>query len=58
MVDFAKIPDETPDPEWAKPDPDKAAKLQAMRQAGEEERRRLQREEQRTQKTSQGDLFR
>ena len=50
LVDFEKIPDETPDPEWAKPDPERIAKLQAMRQAGEEERRRLRREEQRTQR--------
>jgi uncharacterized protein (DUF1800 family) len=50
LVDFEKIPDNTPDPEWAKPDPDKVARLQAMRQAGEEERKRLQREEQRTQR--------
>lgn len=50
LVDFEKIHDETPDPEWAKPDPDRLARLRAMRQASEEERRRLQREEQRTQR--------
>jgi uncharacterized protein (DUF1800 family) len=50
LVDFEKIPDHTADPEWAKPDPDKVARLRAMRQASEEERKRLQREEQRTQR--------
>ena len=56
LVDFEKIPDTTPDPDWAKPDPDKVARLQAMRQAGEEERRQMQREEQRTQRERITDL--
>lgn len=50
LVDFEKIPDNTPDPEWAKPDPDKVARLQAILQAGEEERRQMQREEKRIQR--------
>jgi len=50
LVDFEKIPDETPNPEWAKFDPDKPAKQQAMRQASEEDRRKMQREEQRLQR--------
>jgi uncharacterized protein (DUF1800 family) len=45
-VDFEKIPDDTRDPEWAKPDPDRQKKLQEARRASEEERRRLQREQQ------------
>jgi uncharacterized protein (DUF1800 family) len=50
LVDFEKIPDDTADPEWAKPDPEKVKRFQAMRQAGEEERRRLQRDEQQMQR--------
>jgi uncharacterized protein (DUF1800 family) len=47
FVDFEKIPDPTPDPEWAKPDPDRAEKFLAVRRASEEERRRRLREVQR-----------
>src|SRR4051794_1499463 len=50
FVDYEKIPDPTPDPEWAKPDPDRAEKFMAARRAGEEERRRIQREEQQKQR--------
>src|SRR6187455_1641460 len=50
LVDFERIPDDTADPEWAKPDPEKVKRFQAMRQASEEERRRLQREEQQMQR--------
>lgn len=50
LVDFEKLPDNTPDPDWAKPDPDKLARLRTMRQAGEEKRRQMRREEQRTQR--------
>jgi uncharacterized protein (DUF1800 family) len=46
FVDYEKIPDETADPEWAKPDPTRAEKFLAARRAGEEERRRIQREQQ------------
>jgi hypothetical protein len=31
LVDFEKIPDDTPAPEWAKPDPDRVAKQREMR---------------------------
>src|SRR5882672_2431495 len=50
FVDYEKIPDSTPDPDWAKPDPDRAEKFLAARRAGEEERRRIQREEQQAQR--------
>jgi uncharacterized protein (DUF1800 family) len=50
FVEFEKTPDSTPDPEWAKPDTNRIATLQAMRQANEEERRMKQREEQRLQR--------
>ena len=46
FVDFEKIPDDTADPEWAKPEPDRAEKFLAARRAGEEERRKLLRERQ------------
>src|SRR5581483_12078351 len=41
LVDFEKVDDSTPDPEWAKPDPERAEELRQARQAGEEERRKL-----------------
>jgi len=47
FVEYDKIPDTTPDPEWAKPDPDRAKKFMEARQLGEEERRRRLREIQR-----------
>ena len=50
FVDYDRVPDPTPDPEWAKPDPERAERLAAARKAGEEERRRLQREEQQAQR--------
>src|SRR5437763_41089 len=50
FVDYEKIPDSTPDPSWARPDPERAEKFLAARRAGEEERRRLQREEQMSQR--------
>jgi len=56
FVDFEKIPDDTPDPEWAKPDPDRREKFEAARKAGEEERRRLLRLEQQTQRQRMMDL--
>jgi uncharacterized protein (DUF1800 family) len=47
FVDFEKIADSTPDPEWAKPDPERMKKFMEARQASEEERRRRLREIQR-----------
>src|SRR5436305_13721750 len=49
LVDFENIADNTADPSWAKPDPTRADRFLAARRAGEEERRKFQREEQRTQ---------
>jgi uncharacterized protein (DUF1800 family) len=48
FVDFDKIPDNTPDPDWAKPDPKRAETFLAMRRADEQERRQKLREIQRT----------
>src|SRR5215831_15092505 len=39
FVDYETIEDNTPDPDWAKPDPDRAEKFLAARRAPEEERR-------------------
>lgn len=47
LLDFEKIPDETPAPEWAKPDPDRVARQREMREKPEPERKRLQQEYQR-----------
>lgn len=50
LVDYEKIPDPTPDPSWAKPDPDRPQRLATVRQADAQERRRLFQEEQRSQR--------
>src|SRR5919201_414242 len=58
LVDYDKTPDPTSDPDWAKPDPDRAEKLLALRKMNqdlkrasddkrkelEEKRREMQRE--------------
>ncbi|HVY70823.1 MAG TPA: DUF1800 domain-containing protein [Verrucomicrobiae bacterium] len=49
LVDFERTPDPTPNPEWAKPDPDRAERLKRIRQGTPEERKEAQREERRTQ---------
>jgi len=48
FVDFEKIADDTPDPDWSKPDPDRAEKFLALRRASEEERRQKVRQVQRS----------
>lgn len=50
LVDYEKIPDPTSDPAWAQPDPERAKRLAALRQAGEEQRRELMKEEQQLQR--------
>src|SRR5947208_16922621 len=47
VVDYETIPDPTPDPDWARPDPDRPKKFMEIRQLGEEERRKRLREIQR-----------
>ncbi|HVV00653.1 MAG TPA: DUF1800 domain-containing protein [Verrucomicrobiae bacterium] len=47
LVDFEKIHDSTPDPDWAHPEPDLAQKYLQARRAGEEARRQFARERQR-----------
>src|SRR5215831_12245038 len=39
FVDYERIEDNTPDPDWAKPDPDRAERFLSARRAPEEERR-------------------
>ncbi|MEW6159154.1 MAG: DUF1800 domain-containing protein [Verrucomicrobiota bacterium] len=50
LVDYERIPDPAVKPGWAQPDPERATRFQAMRKASPEERRELQRMEQRKQR--------
>src|SRR3954463_10844479 len=50
FVDFEKIPDSTPDPDWAKPDPTRAERLLAARRGTDQERREKIRQIQRTER--------
>jgi uncharacterized protein (DUF1800 family) len=45
LVDFERIPDHTADPDWAHPDPGKAERRRAARNASPEQRQQLQRQE-------------
>jgi uncharacterized protein (DUF1800 family) len=50
LVDYEKVHDGATDPAWAKPDPERAERFREARRASLEERRKLQQEEQRTQR--------
>src|SRR5581483_4673136 len=50
LVDYEKISDPTPNPEWAKPDPTRAERFAQARTGDAETRRRLIQEEQRDQR--------
>ncbi len=50
LVDYEKISDPTPDPEWAKPDPTRADRLMQARNADADKRRQMFQEEQRNQR--------
>jgi uncharacterized protein (DUF1800 family) len=50
LVDYSKTPDDTPKPEWAKPDADRAEKFRQLRNATDEERKEMQRQRQREQR--------
>lgn len=50
LVDYEKIPDSTPNPDWAKPDPTREERYRKARNADPEERRKLVQEEQRNQR--------
>lgn len=45
LVDFEKIPDSTPDPDWAHPDPERAERRRAARNADPEKKKEMQKEE-------------
>src|SRR5271155_3712187 len=47
LLDYEKIPDPTPNPDWAKPDPDRMAKIRDVNQHGTpEEKKQFQHEQQ------------
>ena len=50
LLDYEKIPDDTAAPDWARPDPERMAKLRTIRQAPEDEKRRMQQEERQLQR--------
>src|SRR6478672_4658310 len=56
FVDFEKIHDPTPDPDWAKPDTTRAESFLALRRVEEKERREKLRQIQRTQRERMVDL--
>ncbi|MDB6023300.1 MAG: hypothetical protein JWQ04_3157 [Pedosphaera sp.] len=50
LVDYEKLPDATPNPDWAKPDPTRVERFRKARDADPEVRRKMIQEEQRTQR--------
>jgi uncharacterized protein (DUF1501 family) len=50
VVDYERTPGVATDPGWAKPDPGRAERLRAARHASPEERKQMQREEQKSQR--------
>src|SRR5262245_45844802 len=50
LVDYERFADSTSDPAWAKPDPERAQKLVALRQAPEDQRRQMQQQERQLQR--------
>jgi hypothetical protein len=50
LINYESIPDSTPNPDWAKPDPGRAERLLTLRNADPETRKTMQQEEQRTQR--------
>jgi uncharacterized protein (DUF1800 family) len=50
FVDYEQLPDSILAPEWAAPDPQRAARIRAARNASPEERRKIFQEEQRNQR--------
>ncbi len=50
LVDFEKIPDETPNPDWAKPDPTRAERYRKAQNSDPEVRRQMIQEEQKNQR--------
>ena len=56
FVDFERIPDNTKNPDWARPDPARQQKLVEMRKMTEEQRRVARKEEQRDQREQMVEL--
>ena len=50
LVNYALVPDTTPNPEWAKADPDRLQRYREMRAAIPEKRQEMRRQEQRSQR--------
>jgi Protein of unknown function (DUF1800) len=50
LINYEQIPDSTPNPDWAKPDPGRAERLMTLRNADPQTRKTMQQEEQRTQR--------
>ncbi len=50
FIDYEAIADPTPNPDWAKPDPERVARFRAARMATPEARRQMQKEEQQKQR--------
>src|SRR5881392_2491634 len=50
LVDFETIADPTPDPDWAHPDPGRAQRRRAAKNASPEDRKQMQKEEQQMQR--------
>jgi len=53
LVDYEKIPDETPAPDWAHPDPEVDARHEAIRKAADPETRRMLQEQENQEQNSQ-----
>ena len=56
LVYYEAIPDPTPSPDWAKPDPNQAQRLLALRNADPDQRKQMQQDEQRLQREHIVDL--
>ncbi|MDB6038714.1 MAG: hypothetical protein JWM99_2555 [Verrucomicrobiales bacterium] len=50
LVDYEKIPDTIRNPSWAKPDPERLARFQKIKNAPEQDRQELRKQEQRLQR--------
>ncbi len=50
LVDYEKIPDPTPEPVWAKPDPERVQKFQELKKGNAEQKKKIVNEERKTQR--------
>ncbi len=56
LINYELIPDSTPNPDWATPEPERAQRLITMRNAAPDVRKTMQQDEQRTQRQRSIDL--